>query len=264
MSEIERYFSAFVETVKKLRDPVRGCPWDLEQTHETLRRYMIEEAYEASDAMHEGDPHEICQELGDVLLQVVLNAQIASEAKNGFGIVDVIRGIDAKMRRRHPHVFGEVDQTLSAEQVTEQWQVIKNAEKKTDASHVAYFAKEEKISGALRQAFEIGKRAESIGFDWRQPGEVFKVLRDEIDELESAFRSGDSSKIRDEMGDVFFSAVQLARHLRCEAESEARAGNLKFLRRMRVMEQLADAEGRRINELSQSELEEKWIEAKKR
>ncbi|NRA46687.1 MAG: MazG family protein [Oligoflexales bacterium] len=183
-------FTKFCETIATLRHPEDGCPWDIEQTHHSLRKYMIEEAYEASAAMGGEDQGAICDELGDVLLQVVLNAQVAADAGT-FTIVDVIKGINTKMQRRHPHVFkkDEHDGKVDPDSLHRQWHSIKAKEQgqgSAEEQGVFKKAKVEKIHPSTSQAYKIGKVASGINFDWDHANEVFAVLKSEFLELEQA------------------------------------------------------------------------------
>jgi MazG family protein len=256
-------FEKFCETVSALRHPVSGCPWDLQQTHETLRRFMIEEAYEASAAMTD-HPAALKDELGDVLLQVVLNAKLA-EQSGTFSVIDVVKNIDDKMRRRHPHVFAGLKVENTAE-VGKNWADIKAAEKAAEARKPIseVFAETERAYPALMQAFEIGKKASRVKFDWSQPEQVMEQLRSEMAELEEAVtQNGFASKqVRDEISDMFFTLVQLCRHLHHDAETVALDGNRKFTRRFGKMEKLAADQGREIKSLSQAELSELWKQVK--
>jgi nucleoside triphosphate diphosphatase len=257
-------FSDFVTTIAWLRDKEQGCPWDLEQDHKSLRRYMIEEAYEAAEAMSGTDLNDIRDELGDVLLQVILNAQIASD-NAGFSIVDVIRSINQKMLRRHPHVFSPDKDSITTEQVRGNWEKIKAEEKLTRATAPeAVFAGSEKKQPASLQALHIGKVAAKINFDWDTPAEVFAQLKSEIAEVEKEMqaRKVDPAKVSEEIGDVFFSLGQLCRHLKLDPETVAMDGNRKFLRRFSSLESIAAAEGVDVKKAARDDLEKLWMRAK--
>ena len=264
--KLEDVFLGFVDTVKRLRDPKNGCPWDLKQTHLTLRPFMVEEAYEAVEAMTSGHVDEIRDELGDVLLQVVLNAQVAQDQGN-FNIADVIRGIDAKMRRRHPHVFDNADgKAVSVDQVKDNWEKIKSAEKKGQAPDKKGLFGKVKEFPATQKALKIGKIANKIDFDWDGPSQVLSQLKAEIQELEHEMLQGPSTadRIEDELGDVYFTLAQLSRHLGIDPEVVANRGNSKFLRRFQTMEQLLRSENREFKDLSRKQKEALWGEAKKK
>lgn len=248
-------FARFCSTVGALRDPKTGCPWDLEQTHATLRKYMLEEAYEAVHAMGENDPKELSGELGDVLLQVVLNAQLALDAKK-FSIVDVIDGIDAKMIRRHPHVFAKETRQEGS------WDAIKAEEKKAagTAKPEKIFDAADKMHPASAQAVKIGKIASSINFDWDDANEVFAQVRSEVEEVaeELAKTERDPARLADEIGDLYFSLAQLSRHLGLEPEVVALDANKKFLRRFAKLEEIAKAKGQDPRTASREGLEALW------
>lgn len=266
MEEVKTSFLNFVETIARLRDPKDGCPWDLEQDHQSLRKYMVEEAYEAAQAMAEGDVAEIVGELGDVLLQVVLNAQVGRD-EGQFNIVDVIDGINEKMIRRHPHVFGDLENNISKEQVKENWEVIKSQEKGQKPK--GYFSAAMSKFPATTQAEKIGKLSKKIAFDWSSAKGVLDKLNSEVDELNEAFKGpafqgGDSSDVLDELGDCFFTLAQLCRHLDQDAEMIALRGNRKFLNRFALVEERVLSEGKSLKELNAAELENYWLEAKMR
>ena len=257
-------FARFCQTVAALRDPQTGCPWDLKQDHKTLRRFVIEEAYEAAHAMADGKDSDICDELGDVLLQVVLNAQVAHDRK-AFTIVDVINAIDSKMIRRHPHVFDTEQQKtqISVADVRSNWDKIK-AEEKGPPSKVGYFDEVKGKIPALTQALEIGKKAAKIEFDWPSPGEVLQQVLSEVEELKAECLAGepDHKKIYEELGDVFFSLAQLARHYVFDPETVALDANRKFLARFSSLESIAKSEGKDITSVGRDDLEALWQKAK--
>ena len=273
MSEFDEAATAFVslcETIAALRHPVDGCPWDLQQTHDSLRRYMIEEAYEAARVMARADrdandSRELCEELGDVLLQVVLNAQVAADRK-GFQIADVIKSIDAKMRRRHPHVFGSGDARRDREMasIKSNWEVIKAEEKKNNsasASADGFFAGIEGYPATI-EAYEIGKRAAKIKFDWNSPADVLAKLLSEVDEMKDEWEKGDRTALMAELGDVYFSLAQFSRHIGVDPEVIALDGHRKFLDRFTKVEILAKKRGVKIPDADQATLESLWEEAK--
>ncbi len=261
-------FAEFCKLIERLRDPVNGCPWDLKQNHQTLAKYMIEEAYESAAVMKENNTALICDELGDVLLQVVLNAQIANDAKT-FAIEDVIRSIHEKMFRRHPHVFGSVEEQKKREipQIMERWEEIKKSEKVLhDTSTYMQEKGVYKVHPASTQAAKIGKAAKGVNFDWDNPEEVFDVLLSEIQELKTEWKRSHkkhSPELYSELGDVYFTLAQLCRHLDLEPEMVAWDGNLKFLKRFEWMEEKAKSRDQEISALQKEQLEVLWNEAKK-
>ena len=256
-------FAAFVDTIAALRAP-NGCPWDREQTHESIARNMIEEAYEAVDAIEQHDAAHLREELGDVLLQVVLQSQIAADAGE-FTVADVCRDVNAKMIRRHPHVFGEAA-AGSAEDVLCIWDNVKLAEKS------AADAQAEEPEGlldsvpvsfpALLQAYKISRKAVAAGFEWDTVEDVWAKVEEEIAEFKQACRSDDAQAKELEFGDVLFSLVNVARKEGIDAETALRATCRKFRERWAVMEGAAWGQGKRIEELDMDEMQQLWDQAK--
>lgn len=256
-------FAAFVDTIAALRAP-NGCPWDREQTHESIARNMIEEAYEAVDAIEQHDTAHLREELGDVLLQVVLQSQIAADAGE-FTVADVCRDVNAKMIRRHPHVFGEAA-AGSAEDVLSIWDNVKLAEKS------AADAQAEEPEGlldsvpvsfpALLQAYKISRKAVAAGFEWDTVEDVWAKVEEEIAEFKQACRSDDAQAKELEFGDVLFSLVNVARKEGIDAETALRATCRKFRERWAFMEGAAWGQGKRIEELDMDEMQQLWDQAK--
>lgn len=256
-------FAAFVDTIAALRAP-NGCPWDREQTHESIARNMIEEAYEAVDAIEQHDAAHLREELGDVLLQVVLQSQIAADAGE-FTVADVCRDVNAKMIRRHPHVFGEAA-AGSAEDVLSIWDNVKLAEKS------AADAQAEEPEGlldsvpvsfpALLQAYKISRKAVAAGFEWDTVEDVWAKVEEEIAEFKQACRSDDAQAKELEFGDVLFSLVNVARKEGIDAETALRATCRKFRERWAFMEGAAWGQGKRIEELDMDEMQQLWDQAK--
>lgn len=256
-------FAAFVDTIAALRAP-NGCPWDREQTHESIARNMIEEAYEAVDAIEQHDTTHLREELGDVLLQVVLQSQIAADAGE-FTVADVCRDVNAKMIRRHPHVFGEAA-AGSAEDVLSIWDNVKLAEKS------AADAQTEEPEGlldsvpasfpALLQAYKISRKAVAAGFEWDTVEDVWAKVEEEIAEFKQACRSDDAQAKELEFGDVLFSLVNVARKEGIDAETALRATCRKFRERWAFMEGAAWGQGKRIEELDMDEMQQLWDQAK--
>lgn len=256
-------FAAFVDTIAALRAP-NGCPWDREQTHESIARNMIEEAYEAVDAIEQHDTTHLREELGDVLLQVVLQSQIAADAGE-FTAADVCRDVNAKMIRRHPHVFGEAA-AGSAEDVLSIWDNVKLAEKS------AADAQTEEPEGlldsvpasfpALLQAYKISRKAVAAGFEWDTVEDVWAKVEEEIAEFKQACRSDDVQAKELEFGDVLFSLVNVARKEGIDAETALRATCRKFRERWAFMEGAAWGQGKRIEELDMDEMQQLWDQAK--
>lgn len=259
--EVAKAFTRFCETIAMLRHPEKGCPWDLQQDFQSLQKYMLEEAYEAVTASNSGDMQDFCEELGDVLLQVVLNAQIARDKKL-FSILNVIQAIDTKMRRRHPHVFDKAHgPTPDVKEVWKNWEILKKEEKKGKGETQSLFGDIKKSFPATQIATRIGKKARDIRFDWSEPKEVWDKLSSEICELDEALKAAKFSAnddVRDEIGDVYFTLAQLCRHLNVDAEAMAARGNDKFLARFARLEKKAQEMGLDIQTVPQTKLEELW------
>lgn len=246
---------AFQDVVARLRAP-DGCPWDRDQTHQSLRRHLLEEAYEVLAALDGGDTAGLREELGDLLLQVVLQAQIAAEGEE-FRLSDVLGDIQAKIVRRHPHVFGDAE-VNGVDDVLHRWEELKESEREG----VPGSGELKGISGdlpALAQAHEMQDRAARIGFDWPTWQGVLEKLSEEIAELRSA--SEDAERER-ELGDLFFSLVNVARWLNVDPESALRGANARFRRRFEAMSRAARLAGRRLKEMSPEELDALWDQAK--
>jgi tetrapyrrole methylase family protein/MazG family protein len=271
----------FVRTIATLRSP-EGCPWDREQTHLSIARNMIEEAHEAAWAIEQGDVANLREELGDVLLQVVLQAQMAAEAGE-FTINDVITDINDKILRRHPHVFGDeaafaaahfsaeqvaqIQAARTAGEVIDLWDQIKLHEKAQKAARRPVSAAPEGLLDgvpqslpALMQAQDISRKAVAAGFEWPTVNEIWQQVFSEIDEFNAAERGSDHAE--EEFGDILFSLVNVARKEGVDAESALRASCRKFRRRWAIMEQLADERGYRLTESGTERLETLWQEAK--
>ena len=264
-------FDAFAKTIAALRAP-DGCPWDREQTHDSIAHNMIEEAYEAVDAIEQNDMAHLREELGDVLLQVVLQSQIAADAGE-FTVADVCRDVNEKMIRRHPHVFGDAKASSSGE-VLDIWDSVKLSENAAAAKHdqIAGNQATQQLEGlldsvpvsfpALMQASKISRKAVSAGFEWDTVEDVWEKVEEEIAEFKQACTEKDSAAMEMEFGDVLFSLVNVARKLKVDPESALRATCRKFRNRWTFMEGAAWAYGKRIEELSMDEMQELWDQAK--
>lgn len=251
-------FERFQEIVAHLRAP-DGCPWDREQTHLTLRKHLIEESYEALDALDSGDAEKMAEEFGDLLLQIVLNAQIASES-NEFTMTDVICGIHDKIIRRHPHVFGDVE-VSGVGNVLQNWERIKADERELNGhSEKGLLDGLPAALPGLVQAQEMQNRAARVGFDWPEIEGVLKKINEEIDEIQSATNVHEFAS---ELGDLFFALVNLARWKGVDAESTLRETNRKFKKRFAYIENGARVMGRGLSDLSLEEMEDLWQSAKK-
>jgi tetrapyrrole methylase family protein/MazG family protein len=250
-----------IEIMARLR---RSCPWDREQTHQSLVRYLIEETFEVVEAIEGGDGDNICEELGDLLFQVVFHAQLGTETGK-FSVADVIDGLSNKMIRRHPHVFGDVA-VASIDQVWANWEQLKALEK-TGQSRSSKLDGIPEALGALARGQKMQEKAARVGFDWSTARQVTEKLAEELREFAEARAAAGPNRpedphVREELGDVFFTLVNLARHLGIDAEGAMRDANRKFDRRFRYMERFALAGGRPLNEMSLDELEELWRQAK--
>lgn len=250
-------FEEFVRLIAVLRGP-DGCPWDKEQTHMSLRKNMIEEAYEVVTAIEEGVVADLAEELGDVLLQVVLHSQMASEVGD-FTIDDVIAGIDEKIRRRHPHIFGEATAGTAAE-VIAKWDVIKREEKAEKGGGILEGVP--KSLPSLMYAQKISRRAVAAGFEWPDIEGVWRKVHEEIEELKAA--RPDTPEVEEELGDLLFTIVNLARKLGVDAETALRGTCEKFIRRFEDMERTAAERGVALPEMSSEGMEELWELAKRR
>ncbi len=252
----------------RLRAP-NGCPWDREQTHESLRTYLVEETYEVLDALESRDAHKFADELGDLLLQIVFHAQLAAEAGK-FDIADVIEQIYTKMVRRHPHVFGEVQADTSA-QVLKNWEQLKaeerakNKDSQQPGREASILDAVPRSLPALLEAHQLSRRAANVGFDWPDVQGIFDKLAEEAAELKQLLASGkrDGAEIEEEAGDLLFTGVNLARFLGLDAEIALKKTNRKFARRFRVMERTAAARGQNLKDLSLDQLDALWNEAKR-
>ncbi len=259
-------FTSFVQIVAALRSP-GGCPWDLEQTHQSLTPYAMEEVCELIEALERGSDQQICEELGDVLLQVVLHARLAEEEQR-FNMTDVIRGIGEKMVRRHPHVFGDT-QVANAQEVLDNWQKIKAAESKAPLAHPNQERFDVPLAlPALQRAAKIGQKTRRLKFDWTKPEDVMLKVDEEVAEMREALVSRDRAACQHEIGDLLFSVAQLARHLDLDPEQALREGNARFESRFFLMRAIAaEAElkdGRSYESRSPEELENFWRLAKAR
>jgi MazG family protein len=252
-------FEDLVRIMAELRAP-GGCPWDREQTHASIKPYLIEEAYEVIDAIDADDPDEMRKELGDLLLQVVFHARMAEEAGR-FDISQVAQAICDKLRHRHPHVFGDVEVADAAE-VLRNWSRIK-AEERADSDDRSAIAGVPRGMPALLRATRLGEKAGRVGFDWKQPAEVLEKVREEIGELAEALAGGARGEIEAELGDLLFALSSLARHCELDAESALAAAADRFSDRFRRMEARFHAEGRDLREIPIDELEAAWQRVKR-
>jgi nucleoside triphosphate diphosphatase len=263
-----------LDVMRALRTPVTGCPWDLVQTSTSIAPYTIEEAYEVVDAIQRGNLVDLREELGDLLLQVVFHAQMASEA-GAFSFADVADGIAKKMRRRHPHVFGD-DAARSAGAAKGFWEAIKAQEKAAKETAAGPLASAAPAAAprsvladvpvgmpALTRAVKLQEKAARVGFDWPAIGPVFDKMREEIAELEVEVASGETAKIQDEFGDLLFVMANLARHLGVDPEAAVRSTNAKFTRRFQGIEAALAKVGRSPAVSDLAEMDALWNAVKK-
>ncbi|MCA1850573.1 MAG: nucleoside triphosphate pyrophosphohydrolase [Acidobacteria bacterium] len=264
-------FEDLVALMARLRSP-EGCPWDREQTYATLAPMLLEEAYEAFEAVEEareGRPEELRDELGDLLFQIVFYAQVARE-RGEWTIEDVIEGIYTKMVRRHPHVFGDA-RAEDAEEVLRNWEAIKAEEKRAAATSNKETSLLDGVSAkapALMEAHQLATKAARVGFDWQRLEDIFEKLHEEIDELRAAIKEGaepgeaGGARVREEVGDLLFAVANIARHLKVEPEAALKLTNRKFRRRFRHIEQGLERRGRALDAATLDEMESLWQEAK--
>jgi MazG family protein len=264
-------FEALVNLQESLLGP-GGCPWDREQTHETLRTYLIEETYEVLEALEARDFKRLPGELGDLLLQIVFHSQLARQAGR-FDIRDVIERIHTKMVRRHPHVFGEV-KAATSKAVLKNWEEIKTEERAASGEGVsAAKGKNSILEGvphtlpALLEGYQLTRRAANIGFDWADVEGILEKLKEETAELREHLgprrKAGTQQRVEEELGDLLFVAVNLARFLRVDPEIALKKANRKFISRFRAMEQEAERRGGRLADVPRDEMEALWDRAKR-
>ncbi|NVD41186.1 nucleoside triphosphate pyrophosphohydrolase [Ensifer sp. HO-A22] len=266
-----RDIKGLLDIMEALRQPETGCPWDIVQTFETIKPYTIEEAYEVADAIERGDMHDLCDELGDLLLQVVFHARMAEEAGE-FAFGDVVEAVTAKMIRRHPHVFARSDAD-TPQAVKTQWDEIKQVEKAERqarranrglphdgaASHLGSI---QRSFPALVEALKLQERAAKVGFDWSEPEPILDKIEEEIGELRQALREKDRAKVADELGDLIFAVVNIGRHVGADPEMALRGTNTKFRRRFAHIEHELQAQGETLEAATLERMEELWQAAK--
>ncbi|MCA1967590.1 MAG: nucleoside triphosphate pyrophosphohydrolase [Rhizobium sp.] len=275
--EPSKDISRLLDIMAALREPETGCPWDVVQTFETIKPYTIEEAYEVVDAIERNDPDDLCDELGDLLLQVVFHARIAEEA-GLFSFGDVVEAITRKMIRRHPHVFA-VSDAATPDAVKLQWDEIKRQEKQERAErHAArasasgkptpddpkagFLGSVQRSLPALTEALKLQEQAAKVGFDWSEAEPILDKIEEEIGELREALRAGEANKIADELGDLIFALANIGRHVKADPEQALRGTNTKFRRRFGYIERTLEANGENLQGATLERMEELWQEAK--
>lgn len=248
-----------LEIMQRLRDPQKGCPWDVEQDFSTIAPFTIEEAYEVADAIARGDMADLKDELGDLLFQVVFHAQMAAE-QGSFNFADVHQAVCDKMVRRHPHVFEDVE-IRDATQQTKAWENYKAEERKEKGEH-SLMAGIPAGMAELQRSVKLQKRAAKVGFDWGSPGPVMQKFEEELGEMQQAMDSGSRDAMEDELGDLLFVAINLARQLKIDPGTALRRANAKFERRFRAMEDTAGGHDA-LEAMSLDSMESLWQTVKK-
>ncbi|GBE34675.1 nucleoside triphosphate pyrophosphohydrolase [bacterium BMS3Bbin06] len=251
-------FERLVSIMDRLRDK-NGCPWDREQTRESLKPFLIEEAYELLEAIEENSPEKIREEIGDLLFQLIFHARI-SEELGEFDIRDVLDSITEKMISRHPHVFGNLN-LESTEEVVQRWEEHKKREGKLRDSVLEGVPR---ALPSLLRAQRVQERASRVGFDWKEAGGVLEKIEEELEEFREAVRSGEGKRMEEELGDLLFSIVNLSRFVNINPEEALRRTTDRFIRRFRYIETGARAMGRKLDELSLEEMDRLWEEAKEK
>lgn len=259
-------FEKLKDVIAALRDPVDGCPWDLKQTHVSLLKYLLEESYEFVEAVEENNPKKMEEEIGDVLMQVLLHAQMGSEKKQ-FDIESVSAVLTEKLIRRHPHVFENKNIATTADQVVLNWEKIKAEEKLREQGEATHHRIKKSVLNApsLLAATKIGKKTNDLKFDWDDYTQVAYKVEEEWQELKEELtphRQINRDAVFEEMGDLLFSIAQLARHLDMDADAALHAANKKFLRRFHSMEDLMETKGAKLENMNQDQMDVYWNQAK--
>ncbi|WP_284777538.1 nucleoside triphosphate pyrophosphohydrolase [Agrobacterium sp. lyk4-40-TYG-31] len=269
--EASKDISRLIEIMEALRQPDTGCPWDIVQTFETIKPYTIEEAYEVADAIERNDTDDLCDELGDLLLQVVFHSRIGEEM-GAFSFGDVVHAVTSKMIRRHPHVFA-VSDADTAETVKIQWDVIKAQEKRERAERrlrrgigddfkAGYLGSIPRTQPALTEALKLQEQAARVGFDWSAPEPILDKIEEEVRELREALAEGKPEKVADELGDLIFALVNIGRHVKTDPENALRGTNTKFRRRFHHIETSLSDNGDTLEAATLERMEELWQSAK--
>ncbi len=269
--EASQDISRLIEIMAALRNPETGCPWDIVQTYETIKPYTIEEAYEVADAIERKDMDDLCDELGDLLLQVVFHSRIAEEAGD-FAFGDVVEAVTKKMIRRHPHVFARSDAD-TPDAVKLQWDAIKKQEKldraerraargNTEDFKVGHLGGIQRSQPALTEALKLQEQAARVGFDWSEAAPILDKIEEEIGELREALKAGKPEAVADELGDLIFALVNIGRHVNTDPENALRGTNTKFRRRFNHIETSLHASGETLEAATLEQMEDLWQAAK--
>jgi len=269
--EASQDISRLIEIMAALRNPETGCPWDIVQTYETIKPYTIEEAYEVADAIERKDMDDLCDELGDLLLQVVFHSRIAEEAGD-FAFGDVVEAVTKKMIRRHPHVFARSDAD-TPDAVKLQWDAIKKQEKldraqrraargNTEDFKAGYLGGIQRSQPALTEALKLQEQAARVGFDWSEAAPILDKIEEEIGELREALKAGKPEAVADELGDLIFALVNIGRHVNTDPENALRGTNTKFRRRFNHIETSLHASGETLEAATLERMEDLWQAAK--
>ncbi|HSR49766.1 MAG TPA: nucleoside triphosphate pyrophosphohydrolase [Acidobacteriota bacterium] len=254
----DSYWPKLIKLMDTLRGP-EGCPWDVEQTRETLKPMLIEEAYEVLEALDGDDPDELCEELGDLLFQVIFNSRIAKE-RGEFDAEDVCRRIYEKMVGRHPHVFGN-ESFADSQELLKNWEDLKAAEKKASGRQHQRQSLLDGIPDSLPAMYktnQVSAKASRVGFDWPDLKDIGEKLAEEFAELQAAAESGDEARVQEEVGDLLFAALNVSRYLQIDPETALNRANGKFSRRFKAMEEHFAAQGRALKDVELDEMEAVW------
>jgi MazG family protein len=256
---VNELFGKLVQIMARLRGE-NGCPWDRQQTHESIKPYFVEETYEVLEAIDDGDAGKLCEELGDVLLQVVFHAQMAEEASL-FSVAEVVRAISEKLVRRHPHVFGDV-QADTAQEVLFNWEQIKKTERVSATGHASLLDGVPRELPALLRAHRLQEKASRVGFDWKEAREVFRKVEEELGELRAAMESEQPDRTEAELGDLLFSLVNLSRFIAVNPEEALRKTIARFIARFQYIEEELARRGKTPGQVTLEDMDALWAEAK--
>lgn len=262
MTQDKKSIDDLLQVMSQLRDPQTGCEWDIQQTWQSIIPYTLEEVYEVADAVDRNDASDLCDELGDLLLQVVFLSQIASE-QGLFDFQDVTNSITSKMINRHPHIFGDKVYANSQSQ-KQDWEQLKQTERQQQAKKAGFFADIPKAMPELRRSQKLQKRAARVGFDWENWQQVVPKVHEELDEVADAVNQGESfARIEEEMGDVIMATTNMARMLGVNAENALRLANRKFEQRFLHVEAILQQEGISLEQASLTQMDQAWEKAKR-